>query len=74
MAQATWEFEEEYKPGQSWDYNDDDLTYNQDKVDGLDVFYNSIGSTTVWSIDGKPSSVYTNDSLPTTTNYNLDAK
>ena len=74
MAQATWEFEEEYKPGQPWDYNDDDLTYNQDEVDGLDVFYNSIGSATIWSIDTQPATSYTKDSLPTTTNYNLDAK
>lgn len=53
MAQATWEFEEEFLPGQSTVYNDEDISYDQDKVDGLNVYYDNIGEITTWSLEDK---------------------
>lgn len=53
MPTATWDFEEEYLPGQPETYNEADLSYDEDKVDGINVLYNTIGEATSWSIEAK---------------------
>lgn len=53
MPTATWDFEEEYLPEQIETYNEADLSYDQDKVDGFNVLYNTIGLETSWVNEAK---------------------
>lgn len=50
---TTWNYQEKAGLG-SWDYDEADLTYDQDQnADGLDVRYDAVGTETSWDYPDK---------------------
>lgn len=48
---TTWTNEQ--ATGQAWLYNNEGLSYNADQFDDFEVYYNSMGITTTWTVESK---------------------
>jgi len=50
---TTWEYQNK-ESGTGWDYNQNDLTYNETpNAQGQAVTYNAVGSATVWTLQNE---------------------